>query len=420
MNKVKTFLSGLFRNDTFLKIFALILAVGVWLYIVNVADKKTERKFSDIPVTFTFEGTVPYNKGLMPLVTSKSYTVDVRISGPRTSLLGLSKDTIRAVLNFSGITESGTYYVPISVTVDDTALSVEIIGEEAVPIEFTQRSTVDLSVTFRKTGNYATGYSEISKIISPKTITVEGPKDIVDTIAYAEVQFSVANANASISQTADVILLNNERDYVDRTYLKISSSSVNVAIELAYRKAVKLSVNLVNTYGGDESSYVTATFDLPYIQLQGDEERLSGFEILGIGDVHLDEIKTNTKTFEQTLYLPEGLKSVDDLTYISYTIDMGDSVIKNVRITSDALADCVIKNIPDGKTASVSSSYTIVSFRSLPYVFSNIDVTQWSYYVDLDDTPDGEGRYPLYISLPDGVPGGFLSRAYVSVDVVNE
>ena len=77
MKKVKEFLGKLFHSDTFLKVLAVLMAVGFWFYIVTFADTDSTKTYQDIPVTFAYEGTVPYNNGLMPLVTSRSYNVAV-------------------------------------------------------------------------------------------------------------------------------------------------------------------------------------------------------------------------------------------------------------------------------------------------------------------------------------------------------
>lgn len=419
MSKIKEIFGKILKSDTFLKILSLLIAVGFWLYIVTVADNEHDRIYQDIPVTFAYEGTVPYNSGLIPLVTSRSYDVSVRVSGQRVDLMNFSKEEIQVSFDFSSINKAGTYKVPLIISTNDSAITAEIVGDDEILMTFTERATVNLSVTYRKDGNYASGYEEVNKIISPKTITIEGPKDVVDKISFAEVQIPVSNKSESFSELSDILLLTADRVYVDRTYLTISSTTANVEVELAYRDSLKVQATPINNLGGNEESYTTITYSSPYVLFQGDPS-LFTTGTLFIGDISLEEIKTQTTTISYKIIPPEGLTCVDEIKEIEVTIDMGESEIKNTRITSSALKNCHIRNLPAGKTATVSLDMVYVSLRALPYVHDNPNVASWSYYVDLNDTPNEEGKYPLHIVIPSDVPAGILSQPYVEVVIEDE
>ncbi len=414
MKKFKEFLVRIFKSDTFLKILSLLIAVVFWLYIVTIADSEFGKTYQDVPVTFAYEGTVPYNSGLMPLVTSRSYDVAVRASGQRVDLMNFSKEEIQVSFDFSRINKAGTYKVPLIVSTNDPAITVEIVGDDEITMTFTERATVNLSVTFRKDGNYASGYEEINKLISPKTISVEGPKDIVEKISFAEVQIPVSNKSESFSELSDILLLTADRVYVDRTYLTISSTTANVEVELAYRNSLKVQATPVNKYGGNEESYTTITYSSPYVLFQG-EPSLFTTGILFIGDIALEDIKTQTATKSYKIIPPEGLTCVDDIMEIEVTVDMGGSIIKNTKIPSSAIRNCFVRNVPEGKKATVTPENVYVSLRALPYVHENPNVNSWSYYVDLNDTMNSDGKYPLHIIIPSDVPAGLLSQAYVYV-----
>lgn len=414
MNKITEFVGKIVKRDSFLKVIALLIAVGFWLYTVTVADNQQNKTFQDVPVTFAFEGTVPYNNGLMPLVASRSYYVAVQVSGQRAELLNFSKDDIQVSFDFSRITKAGTYKVPMIISSLDPAVTVTILGDDEVTMTFAESATADLSVSFRKSGSYASGYEEVSKIISPKTITVQGPKDVVEKIRYAEIQMSVSNISESFSELEDIMLLAEDRSYVDRTYLTVSSSTANIEVELAYRETLKISANPVNNLGGNEEAYTKLTYSSPYVLFEGDKS-LFTTGTLNIGDIALETIHTQTAVRTYRIVPPEGLKCVDDIVEIEVTIDMGESEIKNTRITTAALENCRILNVPDGISAKIELETVYVALRALPYVHENPNVTSWSYYVDLSDTPNEDGKYPLHIIIPRDVPAGLLSEAYVTV-----
>lgn len=414
MKKLKEFLGRLFHSDTFLKVLAVLIAVGFWFYIVTFADTNSTKTYQDIPVTFAYEGTVPYNNGLMPLVTSRSYNVAVEVTGQRVDLLNFSKDEINVYFDFSRITAAGTYKVPLVVSTNNPNVTVAIKGDDEVTMRFTESATVEIDLTLRKSGEYKAGYEEINSLISPKTITVQGPKDVVEKIKYAEVQYSVLNQKESMSFLSDILLLAEDKSYVDRTYITMSSTTANVEIELVYRESLKVVVTPINSYGGNEESYVTVTCSPSYVKFEGAEELFTAGTLM-IGDIQLEDIKTKVSTKTYKIFPPEGLTCIDDIMEIEVTVDTGDSEIKSIEIPVEALESCHFRNVPEGKIASVTTESAYVTLRALPYVFENPNVVSWSYYVDFNDTPNEMGQYPLHIVLPSDVPAGLLSQVYVDV-----
>ncbi len=414
MRKIKEILANLFHSDTFLKVLAVLLAVSFWFYIVTFADNTSSKTYQDVPVTFAYEGTVPYNNGLMPLVTSRSYKVSVEVSGQRVDLLNFSKEDLYVYFDFSRITEAGTYKVPLVVSSNDPNVTAIIKGDDQVSMQFTESASTEISLTLRKSGDYAPGYEEINRLISPKTISVQGPKDVIEKIKYAEVQYSASNQRESISFLSDINLLAEDKSYIDRTYVTMSSTTANVEIELAYREALKVVATPVNNYGGNEESYVSVTCSPSYVVFQGDEELFTTGTLM-IGDIHLEDIKTKTSTKTYKIFPPEGLICIDDVLEIEVTIDTGDSEIRSVRIPSSILQNCHFRNLPEGKKATVDANLLYVVVRGLPFVFENPNVTTWSYYVDFNDTPNEDGQYPLHVVIPSDIPAGLLSQVYVDV-----
>jgi len=362
MKKITDFFYRLFKNSLFLKILSVMIAIAVWLYIVNVADPKRSEEYQNVPISFVYEGTVPYNNMLMPLVTSRTFSVDIRVSGSRTSLINFSKDKISASLNFNAVAAEGVYEIPISVSLGDDKLTYEILGSETITMEFVKKATATFDIDFQRMGNYKSGYSVVEQTVSPETVTVEGPKSVVETIKYAEVMVDVTDAAKNIVEVSDISLLTSDRNYVDRTFLTLSTSQATVSVALQYKKSVKVTTTLLNPYGGDESSYATVTYSpSPYLQLQGDEDTLSFIDTYNIGSINLADITDTTKTFEFNIQNQSGIEVVSDSKTISVTVDLGNVSKKNFRLSYQNLSQCKFLNVPEGITPSIEESYKLIT-----------------------------------------------------------
>ena len=57
----------LLANDTFLKILSLLLAVGLWVFVLYTEKPTTDKEFNDIPVTFEGENTLRDNGLIMSM-----------------------------------------------------------------------------------------------------------------------------------------------------------------------------------------------------------------------------------------------------------------------------------------------------------------------------------------------------------------
>jgi YbbR domain-containing protein len=418
MSKISAFFERLFRNSLFLKILSVIIAIGIWLYIVNVADPRRSEEYTNVPISFVYEGTVPYNNSLMPLVTSRSFFVNLRVSGPRTSLMNYSKDKISASLNFNSVAAEGIYEVPISISLGDDSLTYEILGSDSITLEFVKKSSTTLRVDVKSSGTFKTGYSVVEQTVSPETITVEGPKSVVDTISFAEVLIDVTNAEKNIVESGDILLLTSDRAYVDRTYLSLSPSQATVSVALQYRKSVKISTSLLNPYGGDETPYATVSYSpSPYLQLQGEEDVLSYIDTYNIGSINLAEVTDSKKTFDFTVQNQSGIEVVSDSKTVTVTVDLGNAETKTFRLSSANLQNASFLNVPEGKVARITDLYKVITLRAQDYTLAEIFPDSFRLSVDLSSVPNENGEYQLKVELPSGVYGGFMNRYYVNVAI---
>ena len=418
MKKINEFFAHLFKSSIFIKIVSVVIAICVWLYIVNVVDPRKSEDYLNIPVAFAYEGTVPYNNNLMPLVTSRNFFVDIRVSGARTSLLNFSKDKINASLNFNAVGAEGIYDIPISVSLGDDGLTYEILGSDTVTLEFVKKSSTTLNVDFQKIGNYKSGYSVVEQTVSPELITVEGPKNVIDTISYAEVRVDVSGSAKNIVEIADIALLTADGSYVDRTYLSLSDSQATVSVALQYKKSVKVTTSLLNPYGGNESAYATVSYSpSPYLYLQGDEGTLSLIENYNIGDINLAEITGSKKTFEFNIANRDGIEVISDSKTVTVTVDLGNVATKNYSLSSLNLESCTFLNVPEGMTPKISDIRKKITLRAQEHTLGELTSDSFKLYVDLSSIPNEDGQYPLIIELPSGISGGFLNTYYVNVDL---
>lgn len=86
-------------------ILAIVLAVGVWLYVINVENPTGTVPIRDIPVSLVGEDSLA-ERGLMVTDQSRD-SVNLKLSGRRKTLMKLNRKNLTLELDVSTITSEG-------------------------------------------------------------------------------------------------------------------------------------------------------------------------------------------------------------------------------------------------------------------------------------------------------------------------
>ena len=108
-------------------VLAVILAVGVWLYVINVENPTSPTTVRDVPVTVTGEDVLAERDLMVTHLSAES--VDLRISGRKKTLMNLNRSNVSLELDVSTITAAGDhtltcqYEFPRNVGSDSVSIS---------------------------------------------------------------------------------------------------------------------------------------------------------------------------------------------------------------------------------------------------------------------------------------------------------
>ena len=90
-------------------ILAIVLAVGVWLYVINVENPTGTVPIRDIPVSLVGEDSLA-ERGLMVTDQSRD-SVNLKLSGRRKTLMKLNRKNLTLELDVSTITSEGEHTI---------------------------------------------------------------------------------------------------------------------------------------------------------------------------------------------------------------------------------------------------------------------------------------------------------------------
>lgn len=287
------------------RIVCFLLAFAIWLYVVDNDADDYEKTFTLIPIDID-GAQILADVGNMSVINLEESAVSVTVRGKRKEVNALTSDDFRAYISVGGLTTAERHLLTVAVdlpegvekiNVEPSAVNVytDELSERNVEIEIVPRYIMDSS--------YLIG--EVRKSI--ETVTVRGPKNVLDRIASVRAVLELGELTTGVTVVSGLEPVDKDGETVDDRYLHLAEHEVEVTIELYTNKTVPLVVSLSPAVSGE--TYLGADMSVDRVVLKGDPKRLADIDELVIMTLTSDEEKTYTVKLSETL-LPDGVSFV--------------------------------------------------------------------------------------------------------------
>lgn len=202
MNKI---LRNIFVRNWGLKLFSLILALGLWFTIIPEEKMSFEQTLS-VPLE-------PHNKpSWMEYVERPPSTIEVTIKAPNRLYDQITPDSVRARLELGNASIEQTEY-PISINMISLPQGAEVVQifPSQVMIKLERSKEVLLDVVPSLVGDLPENLELVRVEVIPNQVSVTGPESRVkETDKVRTNPIDLSSVTGSILIEADVILPNQE------------------------------------------------------------------------------------------------------------------------------------------------------------------------------------------------------------------
>lgn len=389
-NRLKNFLSVLIMHNLGYKILSAVIAVVVWLIVINIADPVTTRTFSGLEVEVLNQSAITSINQVYEIVEGQS--VDFVVKGKASVIRNLKISDFSAYADLAQL--SPVYAADIVVKCDRNE-NIEIdTKNKMMVVKLEDIDTKNVQVTVETSGDVAEGYSVGDYEVKPNMITVTGGVSKISRIDTLKVSVNVDGAKKSFSDKVEPVAYDKDGKAIDSSYFTFSNSGtkisvVGVNITIFKTKTIPVVLNIDGTpkdgyvYNGNyeytpESIVVSgptkATRKLNYLKIPVDITDAEG------------EYETNIPLSN---YLPEGIETVNSEENISVRVILEKLSSKQITLGID---DIDIRNVPDGYMAVAKDSlaaYNII-VEGAEKNLSGIDADTVKAFVDLKNAGEGE------------------------------
>lgn len=413
-------------NNKFLTaLLCLVIAFGLWLYVVTVVSPESEANYYGIPVVF--DGTSQLSDRNLMITSGTDVQVDLHLLGNRTDLNKLDKTNITILADLSYITEPGEHQVKCSISFPSSAGAIEVLNQEPayVTIQVSERAQKEVPVHINYTGSVPDNFSADvqNAVLDHTTVSVSGPKEVVDQIEYAAITIDLTDRMDTIVETCRHTLCGADGQPIeDVSSITVNVSDIRLTVRVQQIKEVPLVIKVENG-GGITKDMVTITPDRTTITLSGNRTDLESIQEIVLGTINLGELTEDTKMLTFDIVIPDNITNVTGASQVNVEIKMPEMETLTYQVTSFQLT-----GVPDGRYVEIKTETLLVKVRGPVELLKELDVSKIWVVVDcrnqtlLDNThntliatvsvpgvegvgPIGEYRVTAYVGIIDSGAG---------------
>ncbi len=324
------------KNKLTYLLISLVIAFGLWAYVVTTVSPESEDTFYNIAVEWDSESeAILRDRGLMVLPGEKP-TVTLRLRGNRSDLNNLKNSDITVIANLAKINNAGEQMLDYDVYFTGSK-GFEIVHQSpnVLTLQVAEWATKDVQVEVQYEGSVGPGYIDFRNDVvpNPSAITITGPKSVVDQVAKAVVKVKLNGQTETMSLTERAILCDSEGNPVDVAAI---TADGEVRLTLRILQVKELLLNVTPIYGGgvtQENSIVT--MDYTTIKVAGSDKILADLpDVLELGQINLAEITRDTiLTYDITEGMLQGAENLSGITQVNVSITVPERITRSLDIT---------------------------------------------------------------------------------------
>ncbi len=412
--KTKFSLNRLLHNERFILIVAFVVAVAVWALVSFGPSNIMPREFTT-QITVDLANTMAgYND--LRVIGEDTFTISVKVEGPRSVIFNLTGDDINIRPDFSNIQGSGQAVVHLTASKGGKETDYEIV--DIYPRDITVDCDYWVAKDFLVTPDTSTitvanekeqqlGDVVWDTVAIPNgLVRLEGPRKVLDAIASVVAK---VEETATIEKTkrfsADLLALDAQGaqlDLSDCVFITPADGKVDLTVPVWVQRKVPLTYQLLHVPEGiNEKNLVSLS--MSHITLIGEAEELDRVAdaVANLGVIDFDNLLPEQEEGVVVLEVPTTVRVLEGNT-VTMKLALNNYTTKKVTYAVNGLGDVVVENLPEGKTITLpAQKLTDIVLCGPSAVLQRIRPEDLRVVLDASgDVGTGSVRYDVRIEVP--------------------
>ena len=263
-------------DNLFLKILSVLIAILIWLVVMNINDAEKTKSFP-VPVELVNTEVIT-NNGKVFRVLEGSEFVTVKVRARKSIIDELDRTDFILTADMQ---KDLKYDRMVGITVECKNKSINIdenvsLSRSNVEVSIEDSATEQFQVHVRHTGEPNNGLVVGSMVPEQTIIKITGPVSLVEKIKTVEAMVDITGIPGMTVKTCELKLYDAAGGIIDNTYLKYvgKNDGIDVTVSMLNTKTVPLKFNYTGNpaenYAVKEISYKPET-----VEIAGSAEVLS-------------------------------------------------------------------------------------------------------------------------------------------------
>lgn len=365
------------KDKNFNKVFAVIIAISLWAYVLGDINPTTSITIKDVPISYINEETLE-DSGKIVLSASQD-TVNITISGSRTEVTKVKQSDFSVTADVEALS-IGSNVVRLDVKEPD---SVEITNISTDKIDI----TVDELVTVNKKVQVTTG-KKVDDDKEPYIVDIE--QDMIEVAGAKSLvkQIDVVNALIDESKLEDSEkTLTAKLEPVDSAGktvkgVKLSKNNISVTVIMHHKKTVDLEIPVIDA----ESDEFERNISLPdKIVIKGADDVLDTIDSIKCKSIDLGQYKESTNILVEPI-LPDGVQVSTE-----YSSVYAKLTVKELKKVTLKVPESSIKllNTSDDLQYEIDAEDLTISVAGKENDLSGLDISNFTITADVKSLEKG-------------------------------
>ncbi|CBH20611.1 exported protein of unknown function [Acetoanaerobium sticklandii] len=396
----------LLNQNLKMKIFAVIFAFFMWIYVMAEVDPIIIRDIDSVPINIT------NMQELELLELTPEYGTDLNV---RVSLRGR-----RSILNAQitkGIKTEGLINNPkegqniLVVDLKDVDSNVEYtLYPSDKQINLEKKMVIRKSVSVVQTGTLPEGY-EIKEIKSnPASMYIEGPKSLVDSITTLMTTLDVSNYDKDFSKKLQVIPV--DRDNQEVKGVSINQDTVFVHAIVVKAKTVPIVLDIPSSEN-DELKLSGYTIDPPEVVIKGKANVIDSIKEIKTEKVELLQLVENPN-LKVKLVMPTGVET--QTPEITLKSSMEKVISKEFNISKERIQISGNGQLPDISDNPDISDFIAVKITTTDKIMDTISENDIRVYIKMQEYENNPARVPIHVEVDEEVESIETTPLYLNLE----
>lgn len=399
------------KNNLTPKIFAVIIAIFLWSYVMGIENPEWPREYKNVDVVFS--NIEVLDKQNLIVMDPQEAKINVSVTGRKSDMGDFTAaNNIVARLDLSGYSE-GQVRVPVHVSLKDSASTVRIVKWEPsdVLVNIDRIVTEPRPVNIRVDGNIPDDYSVGDIVSKPETVLIRGPRSWVNEVSEIFTVVSLGERLSSATITLPVQLQNQLGE--DVVGLEKIPSVVDVSIPIFRKATLPIEVVLENEL--PENYVITEMEAVPSsITIRG------GNNIVDITSIKTEPIDVNLLLENPNLEIELDLLDNIELIEPNQRVTV-NTVIERIETQTFEFefSEIDIRNLDEDLLIEEDNRRIIITVSGTESVLEEITKDILKPYIDLNNFTEGESEVILVVEEIEGVTIESINPENFTINLIN-